>query len=549
MENTLDLPIDKFSSTYFSGYDIENSLEVLKNLELKNEFLSKSYLENVWIFAHELSPGRSIKLDYGKIKIYVTDENLILIKLWIASMLSKYKPSTVIYYFHHFSIAVKRTHFFSEEHLNSFIDWLHQDNLSNNRKTYLIATTLNFFEFSDHPNISVYVPRMYELRKKIRFKSNSIQLPSSKNILNFSYCLEDYFRNIERNKSYTEKEKLQKKILYYPILIWWKLTTIIPMRSTEFCIIKRNCLEKVNDDFFINITRIKIPLNKTTPDDYYTKIEINEELYQLINKYVSLTDPFGETETLISYNSLIQVDYTNQRKIQKSNKNYFNKNNLDKLLGRFYKEVVNSIYKINVPPHQKLSPNDTRHIAFVSLMMQGISPIEIARLGGHKTIAAQYHYSFHTEYWIDSEVFKLINTYKTNEIYSKHYIEDKIKLMAFNASKSAYKASLPIGYCTDPLVRCEASECMLCIHWGIELKELESNSEIINEKISKKKNSITELMNFIYNIQTRTSLKPSNSAYLKNEEDLQNKLKKVDSELRNLAVLSKINKGTLKRYE
>ena len=549
MDNTLNLYTAKLNSKYLSVFDIESAFEVLKNLEMKKIFLSKSYLENVWIFAHELSPGRSIKLNYEKIQKYVTDEDLNIIKLWICSMLTKYKPSTVIYYYHHFSIAVKKSQYFSEERLAFFVDWLHQDDLSNNRKTYLISTALNYFEFSDHPNTNIYVPRMYELRKKIRFKSNSIQLPSSKNILSFSYCLEDYFKNIETTELYTKNEKSQKKILFYPILIWWKLTTIIPMRSTEFCIIKRNCLTQVDDKYFINITRIKTPISKSTSDDYYTKIELNEDLFNLINEYITLTDHFGKSETLISYNSLIKVDYSNQREMQKNNKDFFNKNNLDKLLNRFYKEVIHNIYKINILPHQKLTPNDTRHIAFISLMMQGISPIEIARLGGHKTIAAQYHYSFHTEYWIDNEVFKLINTYKTNEIYTEHYIEDQIKLKAFNTSNTAYKASLPVGYCTDPLVRCEASECMLCSHWGIDLKELELKHNIINEKINKKKSSITELMNFIYNIQMRTSLKPSTSAYLKNEEDLQNKLKKIDSELRNLASLSKINKGTFKRYE
>ena len=64
MDNTLNLYTAKLNSKYLSAFDIESAFEVLKNLEMKKIFLSKSYLENVWIFAHELSPGRSIKLNY-----------------------------------------------------------------------------------------------------------------------------------------------------------------------------------------------------------------------------------------------------------------------------------------------------------------------------------------------------------------------------------------------------------------------------------------------------------------------------------------------------
>src|SRR5699024_7338758 len=255
----------------------------------------------------------------------------------------------------------------------------------------------------------------------------------SKYILLFSYYLENYFLDIENNECFDETETLNKKILYYPILIWWNLTTIIPIRSTEFCIIKRNCLSEESDKYFITITRIKTPLDQ--------KFEINESVYQLLNNYIAHTEDYGESETLISYRSLVYVDNTERRRLQKKDLNSFNKNNLDKLLNRFYKEVLNEYYQINIPKNQKLSPNDTRHIAFVSLMMQGISPIEVAHLGGHKTIAAQYHYSFHKEYWIDNEVFKLIKNYTSISKFdnSIRYIPEEIKLKAFEPPTSSFR--------------------------------------------------------------------------------------------------------------
>src|SRR5699024_650724 len=142
-----------------------------------------------------------------------------------------------------------------------------------------------------------------------------------------------------------------------------------------------------------------------------------------------------------------------------------NKNNLEKLLKRFYKEVINEYYQINVPFNQKISPNDTRHIDFDSLKMQGISPIEIPRLGGHRIIASQYHHSYLKEYCIDTEVFKLIKNYTNMSNFDNNnirYIPEIVKLKAFESPTSSFRGELEIGYCSDSLIRCEAKECMLC---------------------------------------------------------------------------------------
>src|SRR5699024_11802120 len=121
----------------------------------------------------------------------------------------------------------------------------------------------------------------------------------------------------------------------------------------------------------------------------------NESMYHLLINYIELTEEYGESETLISYRSLIYADNSGRRELQKRDLDSFNKNNLEKLLKRFYKEVINEYYQINVPFNQRLSTNDTRNIAFVSMMMQGISHIEIECLCGHSILAAHYHYRFH----------------------------------------------------------------------------------------------------------------------------------------------------------
>jgi hypothetical protein len=140
--------------------------------------------------------------------------------------------------------------------------------------------------------------------------------------------------------------------------------------------------------------------------------------------------------------------------------------------------------------------------------MQGISPVEIARLGGHKTITTQYHYSYHTEYWVDSEVFNLMNKFKlstANVENSTAYVPDEIKLVAYKSNPKGVSIEdfnkVDIGYCTDKLQRCETEECFLgCSHWRITPEEIIQNEEIIRNKISKKRGEIRELHSFIENL-------------------------------------------------
>lgn len=536
-----------FDTIYLSEYEITYTIKLISELKSKGIFLSNSIHDNIWLFSHEYSPGRSIKLDFRKINKDLNQDDQLLIRCWIGSLLDKYRPSTCIHYFHYFCMASNITNFFSLDRIDHFVEWLHEDHITNNEKTYLLSTVFSFFDFSEIPNSSKYLTKLYDIRNKIKFTKTPINLPSSKYILLFSYYLEKYFTDVEKDEAFKDEEIIKKKILFYPILVWWKLTTIIPMRSTEFCLIKRNCLSEENGKFFIEITRIKKPLNQEDKNDYYTKIEINDSMYHLLNNYIEVTDEYGESETLISYRSLIYVDNTGRRIFQKRDLNFFNKNNLEKLLKRFYKEVIDEYYQNSLSLDQKLSPNDTRHIAFISLMMQGISPVEIARLGGHKTIAAQYHYSFHKEYWIDNEVFKLIKNYKNISNFDNNnirYIPENVKLKAFKPPTSSFRGELEIGYCTDSLIRCEAKECMLCSHWRIDLDDIKLKEDLIIEKVNKNRNNLIELMNFIYKIHTNTVLNiMSPGYYLENEKDLQQTFQKVKSELHNLSKLIQIERN------
>src|SRR5699024_1632597 len=135
--------------------------------------------------------------------------------------------------------------------------------------------------------------------------------PSSRYTLLFSYYLEKYFTDVQKDELFDDEETIKKTILFYPILIWWNLTSIIPIRSTEFCLIKRDSTSKENNKFFVTITRINKPLNDIV--NYYNKIEINESMYHLLINYIKITEKYKESETIINYRTLIYDDKYRRR--------------------------------------------------------------------------------------------------------------------------------------------------------------------------------------------------------------------------------------------
>ncbi|MCT4574449.1 integrase, partial [Bacillus thuringiensis] len=62
-----------------------------------------------------------------------------------------------------------------------------------------------------------------------------------KDCLKFAWILNDFFTRTDH--------KDWKYIYFYPIRIWWHLTTIIPIRIGEFLLLKRECIRAEGDKY------------------------------------------------------------------------------------------------------------------------------------------------------------------------------------------------------------------------------------------------------------------------------------------------------------
>lgn len=483
--------------------------------------------DDIWYFENHLFKTKVIfnfteMKNTHRFKNYWDSASVILIKCWVVELLGSYYPTGVNRNLTVLLKAIEQTEFFNPNKANSFVESLRnyspavqkcleeKDKEDKTREELLyelkkersglqpviemINVILNFLTFSEIESFEVYHKPLMTIRKGIPYEVFARQLPSGKDVLKLDYCINQYFKFGIRNPS---------KLLFAPILLWWKITNIIPMRISEFCLIERTCITERNGSYYIALPRKKQPASKRKVQVIDT-LEITKDIFELIKEYIEHTNQYGESETLVSYRAILALTERKPKTIPSGKTNYFVRYNFRNLLRRFYREVVYGEFGKTVI--REVKPNDTRHFAFCSLLMQGISPIEIARLGGHSTIEAQYHYSNHTEYFIDVEVKKLIDGFvrQNGELrgaFEGHEITfEDIEQNSFRFPSNNTRLPMEVGYCTDELQRCESEECMLCMHWWIHPIELVDSKSIIEEKITKGKQKIIELGNFLKNI-------------------------------------------------
>ncbi|QSB10117.1 site-specific integrase [Lysinibacillus fusiformis] len=485
---------------YISNKLIEEQKEIFESLESAEKIINSEFENDVWVCpVGHLYMGYYLNFDFsltedisvGKIKNEILKYKM---KFWVCDLLVNLSLSEAITIFRNFKQALYMTDGFKENKVRAYIKYIEFSGITSGAKWKKIHSTLSFLVFSNLNIDHEIVKLLSNYKKRIRIKASIRKLPPSKYLLMFKFYLDKFFEE-ESVKNQQHSTITKSYILFYPILIWWNLTSIIPVRPSEFCSLSRDCLKQTDEKYFIKINRIKHRENKV---QNHQEISISKDLYELINNYIQITNQFGNTKTLISYWSIIWADPIYFRK-KKSYKEYFNLHNLRNLINRFYNEIINTRYEDNIENENRVRPNDTRHLSFISLMLQGVSPVEIARLGGHSTIESQYHYSSHVEYWIDSEVFKLVNNlnYSLQNQETYEITPSLIKNKVTTTKKEDWDNLSVPGYCIDVNKRCQTENCMLCDYWRIPINELEDNSNIFEEISKDKKEKIHEIVFFI----------------------------------------------------
>jgi integrase len=403
----------------------------------------------------------------------------IMLKCWSVEKLTLIKLESYVPIFNYVKEIMSLTSNFKREKVNDVNDLIIK-NIPLTYKREVAFNLVNFLDFCSIETSEDYINELELLKdnSSIKVQSNTRSLPLYEDVLYFQHIIEDFMK----------KEDEDQKIKYYPIYIWWKITSIIPMRIGEFCAIQRKCTIYEDGKYYIKIPRSK--KRKTDNKiEVLDTIEIDKNTFLLIDKYIDITNEYGKTGTLISYRAY--KNFFGDDTINLSS-NFFNRHNFSYLLNKFYDEIVNRKYKIN--NIEKIKPNDTRHFAFCSLMLQGFNALTIARLGGHSSLESQNHYQRHLDYFIQSKVYELSRIYKLNQMneFKKNSHSHELKNLEINSLQSktnfSYLEKMDIGYCTDPKMDCESEYCQLCTKFWIPRDELRENyEELFNFKKSYEK--------------------------------------------------------------
>lgn len=474
---------------YLGQDSIHEATDIIDIYSQRNDHVPFfTYDDDIW-HLYELLQDNIFKINFPErlraINVDLEDSVKINIyKCWIASLINSRSIRTIFAYVNGLQTFYEITDGYSKLNFAQVIASFNK--YSGSKQGAIICAVNNISDYSInnfYTDTDKVLLLIYQIEKQFKDenKNNVRTLPNSKDILVFDYVVQDFF----------EKEK---NLGWLPIYIWWKLTTIIPLRISEFMMLSKNCISERNGEHFIELTRIK---NTTDKVQLVNLIKISEELYELFEYYLENTKENMDKFIWHFQKSSETLDF-----MTKHVRERFTAARFAELLNFFYEKVVYGEYEVIKGKdkaiysiERELRPNDTRHLAFINLKRQGYHPIEVARLGGHLTLKSQQHYFSHLNNLLDLE---LLSVFSTNEILlndsgvTKGFIEQSVLKPPINEN---YRMKLDIGYCTDENMTCMVSSCFDCESWRIGYDEFQEKKIEINKELGRKNKEIYSVLN------------------------------------------------------
>lgn len=419
--------------------------------------------------------------------------------------------------------------------ITTFLDYSSSDVIKES-KLFLLKSYVTFLSELNILEESHGVILSSTSRYKIKGRENkSRSLPSNSDIFKFDFCIKHFFKN--------DSNPYLKKI-YYPLWIWWKVTNVIPMRASELASkVKRDCLVIEDDKYYLKIDRVKVKRTESNKNSaripILDRIQITKDIYDIIKEYIEFTD-FEESETLFSWKAMVAFKekyveekpkfYTDSDEFanfnintnSKFNELVFNRYDLNTLLDSFYNQILAPMYNYHCDKKNQFTAGDTRHLAFCNLILQGLSPVEIAMMGGHTTLEMQDSYTNHVEYYIDNETLNYLSDKSIDSDNQKMF--RNLKEIIFN-KKWSYDLGVDIsdyeladdgiGYCLLDINNpqsgfCEeVLHCAFCSKWWCEPTNenyVKLKKQIIESEISPLRQTIISEENFFINLLKQARL-------------------------------------------
>lgn len=463
--------IERKQNVKYDTFDLNKYKEMFQQL-LEGKHIYGSFDHIHW----ELPCNISNHLIIIKFDIEVYKEfNLALKAYSIVRLLSGRTPITVYNEVALIKKAILECHGLSDiQKLEAFLE---KQNQLHSYQAYQIAIDLKrFVSFYNISNSNKIIDVCNNQQMYVKTNRN---LPHFEDVMIFDDIVNDYFQY------HPVKETLE----FLPIMIWWLLTNIIPMRPSEFLSLKKDCLEfnaNKNAPYHIKIPRIKNNTNLSHIDNPQDIVEIDEKAYNFIENAIQQLNIIDSTSEYLFPIELLFAF----RKVKMNKKNErINRRDFDLLKKDFYEKVVEGIYgKYDL---ERIKSADTRHFAIINMALQGFNMLSIARMAGHGEIRSQYSYYSHAEHFSQSYVYRMaqkrLESQTSNKINNgiigwKRYVYDKGKTVNVgDADLNDIVGRVKFGYCMEkqsvfPSTCIES--CKLCPNFAFNPAVNEQNEAI-----------------------------------------------------------------------
>ena len=378
-----------FSSNAVLKYSSANYSDILSNFESLKEdniIISGSFQDDKWL-CNYVGTHRKVTIDFKQFKKY--KEFLLPIKTLATYLLKQNVARTVQRILKDIAVGMKETNMFNLENVNLFEEYL--DNMESVYKRYQYAR--NNARFLTFLNYDVYEEYIEVLSKFERPDNKTRGLVAFSDLIFFGEVINSFELNSNEEENFG----------YFPVLLWWRLTNIIPMRPSEFVEIITGCLKTVNGKHFITIPRKKLDIKDYGSLEIEDMLPISECIYNMIYKAQQIKKQLGDTsEYLFSKTFVSSFGKIKHRKLE----HWTSDTQINVMINKFYDEIVIKQYNAN-PDIERIKPGDTRHYAFINMRLQGFNPLTIARIGGHTRLKTQQHYFSHIKEYSDSYVYAL----------------------------------------------------------------------------------------------------------------------------------------------
>lgn len=482
--NNPNSKIESIKLTIFSKDIIEDAKKEFEKKKENGIIVEGSFDDDTWRLSNEVN---TFKLEFNfneivferekKTRNIGTFEQFILAcKTYFIFVIENNSVAGIRSKLGNLKKIMNETNYLSEQK----ISYIYNDEV-NLYKYSVLINFLEFYEFEISDLVWDIIQSKYmaylenETNRKNKKQRN---LSSMESIFKFYECL-DYF---------WMKATKEEKEEYYPLKIWWELSMRIPIRVTELLLTPLDCITTKNNNKFISIRRNNIKgysdkkndINKLESDYYIQKVPITDEIADYIEEYKDLVKEYDyienfyiqdckynsnirERKTLFSKRSYIKYlrntpEYKNTDFID-STIEMLTYGNLRYVLTRFYRYILigrynlkvikkNTQEKLNYDEIEFINLLDTRHYAFINLVLNEVDPLIMMKYGGHNKVSSGYHYYQHVDKFVECYTYYMAkkiaikeksiektNTIKfdlesddfSNEIFNKVFKKDKVK--------------------------------------------------------------------------------------------------------------------------